>query len=76
MSEKRLSSRVTGAVLCYVTFGRSGLPFGVMRGVAAQKGFQRRFPPAVVFALHAREPSVTTAARQALILAFISSAAS
>ena len=32
------------------------MPVGVMRNADALDGFERHFPPAVVFAMHAHEP--------------------
>ena len=57
MSDKRWSSRVTGAVLRCVEGGKGGLLVSIMFGADALEGLEHHFPPAVVFALHAREPS-------------------
>ena len=48
---------VRGAVERCVECGKGGLPIRVMRNADALQGFERHFPPAVVIALHAREPS-------------------
>jgi hypothetical protein len=40
-----------------VKCGKGGLPVGFMFGADALEGFEHHFPPAVVFALHAREPA-------------------
>jgi hypothetical protein len=40
-----------------VECGKGGLPIRVMRNADALEGFERYLAPAVVFTLHAREPS-------------------
>jgi hypothetical protein len=48
---------VRGAVARCVECGQGCLPVGIMFGADALLGFERHFPPTIVFALHAREPA-------------------